>query len=304
MTSNPPKNESRVSVLVVLYNSSAVLEQLLASIPAASRDTATDVVVIDNASSDRAESHRIAEQYGASFVQLEANLGYGGGVNAGFAALDDPGDLLLICNADLEFRPGAIDALAEYATTHPAVGSVGPAILNKDGSVYPSARRSPSLRVGVGHALLGDIAPNNRWSQRYRDEATLSAPRQADWLSGACLLVPTVRFKELGGFDDGYFMYFEDVDLGDRLRAAGSRNVFLPAAQVIHIGAHSTESVSGRMLAVHHRSAYRYLSRRYRGVWFAPVRLALRIGLAVRLRATIARTERRAPHSGGSTTSG
>ena len=285
--------DPRVTAIVVLYNSSDVLGRLLASVPAASQSTTTTVVVVDNASDDRATSRRIAEAAGARFIQLERNRGYGGGVNAAFAAIDDPGDLLLVCNADLEFVAGAIDGLAGYAVAHPELGSAGPAILNEDGTVYPSARRSPSLRVGVGHALLGDIAPGNRWSQRYRAETTGSdVPREADWLSGACLLVPVARFREVGGFDEGYFMYFEDVDLGDRLRAAGGRNVYVPSAQVTHLGAHSTGSVSARMLAVHHDSAYRYLSRRYRGPWFAPLRLALRVGLALRLRATVARSRR------------
>lgn len=284
-----------VTAIIVLYNSSAVLPRLLESIPGASRRVSTEIVVVDNASADRDESRRIAHDLGAQFVQLEQNLGYGGGVNAAVARLATPGDYLLICNADLEFGDGAIDELVTYASGHDRIGSVGPAILNPDGSVYPSARRSPSLRVGIGHALLGDIAPRNRWSRRYREESTAassSVPREADWLSGACLMVPADRFRSIGGFDEGYFMYFEDVDLGDRLRATGDHNVYVPGARVTHIGAHSTGAVSSRMLSEHHASAYRYLARRYRGPWLAPVRLALRAGLALRLGAAIARSAR------------
>lgn len=284
-----------VTAIIVLYNSSAVLPRLLESIPGASRRVSTEIVVVDNASADRDESRRIAHDLGAQFVQLEQNLGYGGGVNAAVARLATPGDYLLICNADLEFGDGAIDELVTYAIGHDRIGSVGPAILNPDGSVYPSARRSPSLRVGIGHALLGDIAPRNRWSRRYREESTAassSVPREADWLSGACLMVPADRFRSIGGFDEGYFMYFEDVDLGDRLRATGDHNVYVPGARVTHIGAHSTGAVSSRMLSEHHASAYRYLARRYRGPWLAPVRLALRAGLALRLGAAIARSAR------------
>lgn len=284
-----------VTAIIVLYNSSAVLPRLLESIPGASRRVSTEIVVVDNASADRDESRRIAHDHGAQFVQLEQNLGYGGGVNAAVARLATPGDYLLICNADLEFGDGAIDELVTYASGHDRIGSVGPAILNPDGSVYPSARRSPSLRVGIGHALLGDIAPRNRWSRRYREESTAassSVPREADWLSGACLMVPADRFRSIGGFDEGYFMYFEDVDLGDRLRATGDHNVYVPGARVTHIGAHSTGAVSSRMLSEHHASAYRYLARRYRGPWLAPVRLALRAGLALRLGAAIARSAR------------
>jgi N-acetylglucosaminyl-diphospho-decaprenol L-rhamnosyltransferase len=194
----------------------------------------------------------------------------------------------------LDFEPGAIEALVEFASANHDVGSAGPVILNEDGSIYPSARRSPSLRVGIGHALLGDIVPSNPWSRRYREDVSVPThSREADWLSGSCLLVPTPRFRDLGGFDEGYFMYFEDVDLGDRLRKAGLRNLYVPQARVTHAGGHSTKSTSSRMLAVHHESAYRYLSRRYQGLWMAPVRLILRIGLALRLRATVARATRR-----------
>lgn len=295
MNQRPPITGPAVSAIVVLYNSSAVLPRLLESIRGASRHVRTDVTVVDNASADREESRRIAASHGAAFVQLEQNVGYGGGVNAAVATLETPGEYLLICNADLEFDDGAIDELVTYASGQERIGSVGPAILNSDGSVYPSARRSPSLRVGIGHALLGDIAPRNRWSRRYREESTAassSVPREVDWLSGACLMVPMERFRSIGGFDEGYFMYFEDVDLGDRLRATGAHNVYVPGARVMHIGAHSTGSVSSRMLTEHHASAYRYLARRYRGPWLAPVRLALRAGLALRLGAAIARSER------------
>lgn len=305
MSARPGIDAPTVSAIVVLYNSSDVLPQFLRSIPAASAQARTEVVVVDNASADRAESARIASEFGATYVQLERNLGYGGGVNAAVDSLERPGTYLLVCNADLELQPGSVDALVDYVAAHPGIGSAGPSILNLDGSVYPSARRSPSLRVGIGHALLGDIAPRNRWSQRYREESTASnSPREADWLSGACLLVPTARFRELGGFDEGYFMYFEDVDLGDRLRTAGWHNVYVPQASVMHLGAHSTGPSSSRMLAVHHASAYRYLSRRYRGAWLWPVRAVLRVGLAVRLHATVARSARRPAPDGHSATPG
>jgi N-acetylglucosaminyl-diphospho-decaprenol L-rhamnosyltransferase len=283
---------STVTTIIVAYNSSDVLDELLTSLSAAARRPGPTIVV-DNASADRDESRRVAERHGARFVGLDRNVGYGGGVNAGSRAIDEVGDYVLVCNSDLRFSPGAIDAMVEFADAHPEVGAVGPAILNPDGSVYPSARRSPSLREGVGHALLGGIAPRNPWSRRYREEAVApEAPRVAGWLSGACLLVRSEVFHGLGGFDESYFMYFEDVDLGDRIRTAGHVNMYVPAAHVTHLGAHSTAAVSARMLAVHHDSAYRYLSRRYPAWWQAPIRWALRAGLRLRLAWVTRRTGR------------
>ncbi|MBC7724663.1 MAG: glycosyltransferase family 2 protein, partial [Burkholderiaceae bacterium] len=107
------------------------------------------------------------------------------------------------------------------------------------------------------------------------------------WLSGACFLVRRSAFDSLGGFDPGFFMYFEDVDLGHRLGKAGFRNVYEPSATVTHSGAHSTTSDSGRMIEAHHASARRFLDKKYPGPALFPVRLALNIGL--RLRAQIVR---------------
>jgi N-acetylglucosaminyl-diphospho-decaprenol L-rhamnosyltransferase len=106
--------------------------------------------------------------------------------------------------------------------------------------------------------------------------------REAGWLSGSCLLVRREAFDSVGGFDEGYFMYFEDVDLGERLGRAGWLNVYAPDAEVVHTGAHSTKRHAEAMLAEHHRSAYRYLSSHYQGPAWLPVRFALRGALAVR----------------------
>ncbi|MGR0320247.1 glycosyltransferase [Agromyces sp. ZXT2-3] len=277
---------AHVTTIVVAYNSSSVLPSLLASLTqAATEDVDLDVVVVDNDSRDREASRRITEGTGARFLALDRNVGYGGGVNAGAGVVAGSDGYLLVCNADLRFEAGSIDELVRFAEHHPEVGAFGPAILNEDGTVYPSARRTPTLREGIGHALLGGIAPSNPWSRRYREESvSVDRPRPAGWLSGACLLIRTELFHRLGGFDESYFMYFEDVDLGDRVRATGQANMYVPAARVTHLGAHSTSEVSTRMLAVHHDSAYRYLSRRYPAWWQAPIRWALRAGLWIRLK--------------------
>ena len=105
----------------------------------------------------------------------------------------------------------------------------------------------------------------------------------AGWLSGACVMVRRTAFEQIGGFDERYFMYFEDVQLGDSLGQRGWSNVYLADAVVSHLGGHSTRLASARMLAVHHRSAYLYLAQKYDAWYQAPVRLAVRLGLGVRV---------------------
>ncbi len=272
----------RVVVVTVTYSSSDALGPFLRSLPEAGSSVA-EVIVAENASPDAEETRRLAEAAGARFVDAGGNRGYGGGVEAGIAAATRPYDYILVVNPDVTFSPGSIDRLVAAAEETPEGGSFGPRILTAEGDVYPSARRLPSLRTGVAHGLFGRIWPGNPWTVAYRAEGQNDARRTAGWLSGACLLLRATAFEQIGGFDRSYFMYFEDVDLGDRLGRAGWSNVYVPDAVITHTGAHSASRDVKRMEKAHHDSAYLYLSRRYSAWYFAPLRLALRLGLWGRL---------------------
>lgn len=281
----PPKSPQappRVAIVTVSYGSADVLPTFLSSLPAASTD-ALEVVVADNKPGDGDGILKLAAQHHASYLPLAANHGYGSAANAAIAALPASVCWVLISNPDVIIGEGAIDVLVEVGDADPRVASVGPAILT-DGVVYPSARAIPSLRTGVGHALFANLWVNNPWTNAYRHDWKQPSPtrREAGWLSGACLLVRRSAFEEVSGFDPGYFMYFEDVDLGYRLGKAGYRNVYEPSAVVTHTGAHSIGSDSGRMIAAHHESAQRFLNKKYAGAWLWPVRVALTVGLKLR----------------------
>jgi N-acetylglucosaminyl-diphospho-decaprenol L-rhamnosyltransferase len=275
----PPVPE--IAVIVVAFGSEAVLPAFLGSIPSAST-RAVHVTIADNAPTPGGPTERLAHHAGASYLPLE-NRGYGAAVNAAERLLPSGVEWLLISNPDVVLGRSAIDVLREAAVGDPDIGVVGPRIVDEDGSIYPSARSVPSLRTGIGHALLGGVWPGNPWTRAYRRDDDSADPRRRDagWLSGACLLVRRSMFRSLGGFDDEYFMYFEDVDFGLRAGRAGFRSVYEPDAVVIHTGAHSTAD-SAEMVRVHHRSAARFLDRKYQGPLLAPLRGALRAGLAVR----------------------
>src|SRR5690606_21389565 len=185
----------------------------------------------------------------------------------------------------------------------PRGGAFGPLIRGGNGDVYPSAGMLPALGRGIGHALLCGIWPTNPWTRAYQQATAEITERPAEWLSGACLLLRREAFDSVNGFDPRYFMYFEDVDLGDRLGRAGWRNVYVPSAEVVHIGGTATERASARMLTEHHRSAYRYLADRYRGPVWGPLRLAVRVGLGRRaqLLTRTARSERPGARRSGGT---
>jgi N-acetylglucosaminyl-diphospho-decaprenol L-rhamnosyltransferase len=273
------------AVIIVTHYSAGVLPGVLDSIPSASaHEVAT--VVVDNKTEDGSVDRVIRSYPWVHFIETGENLGYGKAINVAEASLAPDIEWIVIANPDIVFSPGAIDSLIAVAQEDRSIGAVGPRILNTDRTIYPSARSLPSLRNGIGHAVFLRVWPSNPWSARYRradiSKADTGARVQVGWLSGACLVVRRSVFDSIHGFDPRYFMYFEDVDFGDRIGKAGLRNVYVPASEVTHTGGTSTERYSRTMLEVHHKSAYIYLSTKYKAWWLLPLRVALNLGLRVR----------------------
>lgn len=268
-------SEATTRAVVVTYDSDLFLETLVESIPAAST-RAVPLTVVDNASTDGTVDY-VARQEGIQLIHSGQNLGYGGAANLGVRETSE--DWIIIANPDVRFTAGAIDALMETASRWPKAGVLGPQILTPDNRIYPSARELPTLGRGIGHAVFGWWWPRNPWTAGYRREREAPRERTAGWLSGACLLVRREAFESVNGFDESYFMYFEDTDFCERLSMAGWDVVYAPAATVEHHGAHSTSRDLSRMSRVHHDSAYRYLSRHYPGPSWAPVRWTLKASL-------------------------
>ena len=271
-----------IAVVTVSYGSGEVIAPFLQSVKEATSTTPL-IVVADNLARSAGSVEKYVVSAGAVYVAMAKNAGYGGAVNAAVRALPDSVQWILISNPDVVLHAGSLDRLMEAADSDAAIGAVGPAILTPEGQIYPSAREVPSLGNGVGHALFANIWQSNPWTSAYRGvDPGAAQSRDAGWLSGACLLVRRHLFESLGGFDEGYFMYFEDVDLGWRIGRAGYRNVLETRAEVTHSGAHSTAKHSREMVRAHHASARRFLDIRYPGPRYLPVRAALRVGLWVR----------------------
>jgi N-acetylglucosaminyl-diphospho-decaprenol L-rhamnosyltransferase len=281
-------NQPELVVVVVTFKSSELIPTFLRSVHEATSGRPLIQIADNSEGSDPRIRDVAAADADVHLVELPANRGYGGAVNAVTSELGPRHEWLLIANPDVTFAPGSIDALLEAARAHPRGGAFGPRILTSDGETYPSARRLPSLRNGIGHAVFHRFWPNNPWSARYLDTPeSYEIERTTGWLSGACLLVRRSVFDAVGGFSKEYFMYFEDVDLGKKVGETGYENVFVPSSVVHHLGAHSTAQASKRMNRAHHESAYTYLAAKYR-VWYLwPLRAVLRVGLWIRLALTL-----------------
>ena len=259
MTSPAPA--PRPAAVVVNHDAG---DELLACVASLRAEGVAEIVVVDNASSDGSADRLQAADPDVHVLRAGRNLGYGAAANRGVEVT--VAELVLVSNPDLVVHPGALAELVAALEADAALAIAGPQLLETDGTRYPSARRFPSWADAAGHTLLGLVAPDNRFTRRYRMmELSGDGVRRVDWVSGACFLARRAPLAELGGFDEGYFMYFEDVDLCWRAHRAGYGVAYVPAATVTHLQGHSTGRRPFRMLAEHHRSALRFAARTTRG---------------------------------------
>jgi N-acetylglucosaminyl-diphospho-decaprenol L-rhamnosyltransferase len=273
------------SVLAVVVNYNA-RDELLRCLRSLRREGASELVVVDNGSGDGSKEAVAAEDPGARFLPMGRNLGYGAAANRGFRA--GGCDAVLVCNPDVVLRPGALRAMARALWSEERIAVVGPAIENEDGSLYPSARTFPSVGDAAGHAFLSFVSPRNRFSARYKMlDWDHRSGRIVDWVSGACFLARRSALEELGGFDESYFMYLEDVDLCWRAARAGWLVAYAPDARVVHRQGVSADRVPYRMIVAHHRSLLRFAERSTTG-WRRLLLPAVALGLAVRAPLAIA----------------
>ncbi|WP_173813992.1 glycosyltransferase family 2 protein [Mycobacterium rhizamassiliense] len=282
-------------MVTVTFSPGPHLERFLASLALAT-ERPVSVLLADNGSTDGTPQEALDRYPNVRFFDTGANLGYGTAINRAVRHLSQSGgvdDWVIVANPDVQWGPGSIDALLDAANRWPRAGALGPLIRDPDGSVYPSARHLPSLIRGGMHAVVGPFWKRNPWTAAYRQERIEPSERPVGWLSGSCLLVRRSAFEQVGGFDERYYMYMEDVDLGDRLGRAGWLSVYVPTAEVLHNKGHSTGRDPASYLAAHHKSTYMFLADRFSGWWLAPLRWTLRASLAVRSRLMVRNSRKR-----------
>jgi GT2 family glycosyltransferase len=282
----------KISVLIVNFRAYHEAESCLGSLEyhddrtGYQRDN-LEVIVVDHASQQAEASHLQRAFPGVQLIATEGNPGFAAGVNR--AAHASRGKYLLLLNPDSVLHGRAILQLAAWFDDHPRVGAVGPLVLNPDGSVQASARRFPNFTTGVAgrSSWLTRRWPQNRWSRGNLVAPEESgAPIEVDWVSGACMMIRREAFDAVGGFDEGFFLYWEDADFCFRLKRAGWSVVYHPGGRVTHLAGRSSSRAQRRSLVAFHRSAYRYFRKNGGGLAqvAAPlVFVALYARLAVKL---------------------
>lgn len=275
---------AELAVVIVNYNAGAYLERCLRSLDAHRGDLLIDVLVIDNASRDGSHTAALAAHPWARLIDNPTNVFLSPAWNQG--ARETTAPYLLFLNPDAEMFAGTLADYVEAARSHPRAGIVGPMIRNPDGTVYPSGRRFPSVVDATAHAMLSPFTRDNPFTRRYEmDGWDRSSAREVDWVSGACMLMPREAYDAVGGFDESFPLYAEELDIATRLRGIGRTVLFDPSVEILHqIGVSTGRSRS--TLLVHSRSVYRYYAKHRAGGWrratlpFARAALHLRAEIA------------------------
>jgi GT2 family glycosyltransferase len=276
----------RVSAIVVSFNSRAYLERCLSSV----LDAVDDVVVVDSVSSD-GSADLVRERFPSiRVIELGENSGFGAAMNVGVA--ETTGDYLLLLNPDTWATDGAVATLVACAESDAQAAVVGPRLSNPDGTLQRSVRGYPTpWRLVTEYFFLRRLAPRSKLlNSFYGAGFDHRSMRNAEFLVGAVLLVRRTAFDDVGGFDDDFFMFNEEVDLCYRLTHTGRRVVFCPAAEFAHVGGASTSLVWSDMYREQLRSHLRFLAK-HRGPEVAE-RARGTLAWAMRLRALVFRGER------------
>ena len=254
-----------LSVVIVNFNAGPGLAACLSSLARGLRGLSWHAVVVDNASTDG--SGASAENAGQAVKLLRQRSNSGFAVAANRGAREAQGRILLFLNPDCELIDGALgDELIRLFEADPKCGAIGPGILSPDGSLQGSARGDPNILTGLfgRSSWLTARFPDSRIARRNVVPASMPPGqhrREVDWVSGACLLVRRSAFEEVNGFDERYFLFWEDADLCRRLRVAGHTVSYAPAIVARHAVGTSRRSVPSLAIREFHRSAYRYYAK-------------------------------------------
>jgi len=276
-----------VSIVIVSWNTRDYLDACLTSIRDAPDEVTREIIVVDNASADGTAEMVESEHPDVKLIANDQNRGYAAGNNQGIEVAR--GEHVLLLNPDIVVHEGALDTLVRFLQSHEGAGAVAPRLILPDGSVQASCRSFPTPDVVIYEALgLSRLFPRSRRFGKYRMTWwDYNDERQVDQPMASAILVRGEALSDVGGMDEDFPIFFNDVDFCKCLWDAGWEIWFTPEASMDHVGGAATRQVRRRMLAESHRSFVKFYQKHYRGAiawwkYYGAVAL-LRAGYGVRV---------------------
>lgn len=255
-----------LSVVIVSWNVRDLLRRCLDSVVRSAQESnlPCQVIVVDSASSDGSQAMVDQAFPRVELVPCQANLGFVKGNNLGVSR--SSGQYILLLNPDTEVLGDSLQQMVDYLETHPAVGALGPCLLDPQGRIQSSRRRFPTVATGlVESTMLQPCFEHSKLLRRYYClDRSADEEQEVDWLVGACLLIRRESWEAVGSLDENIFMYSEELDWCRRARSKGWKIMYVPSARVIHHEAQSSNQVSGQR-HVYFQTSKVYYFRKYHG---------------------------------------
>lgn len=242
----------KFSVVIVNYASWSLTARCVESLVATGHES-FEVFVVNN---DRTEPLELTSR--VRLIQNDANVGFARACNQGIAA--STGDLVVLINPDTVVKEDFFEQVEAFFEEDPSAGVAGPKILDSDGNLQLSARREISMVSGLlgRTSVLTRLFPKSSFVKSQFPAVTATAgPMAVDWVSGACMAVRRKSLEQVEGFDERFFMYFEDADLCRRVREAGWFVYYVPDIEVVHQTGGSSRS-KPKAIWLLHKSAFLY----------------------------------------------
>lgn len=268
-----------LSVAIVSYNAREELEACLSSVVAETEDGTPEIIVADNASADGSVAMVQDRFPGVDVLESNENLGFARASNLCWRRAHRP--LVLFLNSDTVVPQGALARMVAIMNDRGDVGALGPRLKNADGSIQMSFGNMLSFSAELRQKLLNAGYRNGRGPLRGYVEKLHARERTVDWVSGACLLTRRELLERVGGFDEEFFLYSEDVDLCARLRAQGARILFTPAIEIIHHRGRSVETDRDKAYVESQRSRLHFYAKHYGQPRLALLKLYMTTRLSV-----------------------
>ncbi len=247
-----------LSVIIVNRNTSSLLRDCLTKFLQSDLEIPSQIIVVDNGSTDNSIEMIRTNFPDVTLIEAGRNLGFAAANNRGFSM--SAGEFILLLNTDALVEKDCVSTMLALATSDDQIALVGPQLLNSDGTKQTSFEATPTLLTETtNRSLLKRLFP-----KRYPGKTeNLVKPKDVETLIGAVMLVRRKAFDEVGGFDPGYFFFFEETDLAVRLRKAGWRVVHEPRAKAVHLQGGSAKSHPAPARIEFYRSRYIFFEKLY-----------------------------------------
>jgi len=265
---------TRLTIIIVSYNSKGDLERAIGSLTQSAPRVEHEIVVVDNASTDGSPAYVRERWPGVQLIASDVNLGFAKANNLGLRHTNS--ELVLFLNPDTIVAPGAVDRLVSALDARRDVAIVGPRIVDGRGRAELSFGAMMTPWTEIRQKIL--VRGNDRGLIPFTSmvDRMTRHTHQVDWVSGACLLIRRADLDEVGGFDERFFMYTEDVDLCASVRRRGRSVLFTAETEVVHLRGRSAASAAQATADAYRRSQIAFYRKHHPG-WVPVLRAYLKI---------------------------